>query len=252
LNWKDFFVFATLSGTGIYGMYEYFKIRRISKIDGIFPDFVRDLAESRRAGMTFTKALMFSAKGNYGLLTSEIRKISQQVSWGSSVHDALIAFSYRVNTKSIQRTVSLIIEASKSGGNVADVLDVAANDAREIKMLDAERKANMASYIVVIYVGMLVFLVIILVLCSQFIPAITESGAGSASASSLPGTTMNLGSISKDDIVPIFYFATLAQSFGSGLVAGVFEDGKFISGIKHIFIIVMITWVLFKFLVGGI
>ncbi len=153
----DFIILALLAVTGIYGMYEYLHVRRIYKIDSIFPDFVRDLAESRRAGMTFTKAILFASKGNYGILTPEIQKISQQVSWGSSVTDALISFSERVKTKSIRRTISLIIEASKSGGNVADVLDVAAKDAREIKMLEAERKANMASYVVVIYVAAFVF-----------------------------------------------------------------------------------------------
>ncbi|MFW6173678.1 MAG: hypothetical protein ACOC5T_08035, partial [Elusimicrobiota bacterium] len=59
----DFLVLAILSVTGIYGMYEYFHVRKIYKIDTIFPDFVRDLAESRRAGMTFTKAILFASKG---------------------------------------------------------------------------------------------------------------------------------------------------------------------------------------------
>ena len=111
-SYIDFFVLAILSGTGIYGTYQMLHARRISKIDAVFPDFVRDLAESRRAGMTFTKAILFASKGNYGLLTPEIQKISQQVSWGGDINDALRAFAERVNTKAIQRTISLIIEAS--------------------------------------------------------------------------------------------------------------------------------------------
>ena len=63
----DFFVFALLSGTGVYGTYQVLHARRISKIDAIFPDFIRDIAESRRAGMTFTKAILFASKGHYGI-----------------------------------------------------------------------------------------------------------------------------------------------------------------------------------------
>ncbi|MCK5111942.1 MAG: type II secretion system F family protein [Thermoplasmatales archaeon] len=240
----DYLVLAVLSVTGIYGMYAYLQVRKISKIDNIFPDFVRDLAESRRAGMTFTKAILFASKGNYGILTPEIQKISQQVSWGSSVTDALIAFSKRVRTKSIGRTISLIIEASKSGGNVADVLDVAAKDAREIKMLEAERKANMASYVVVIYVGAFVFLAIIAILCVSFIPSMTGS-----STAGLQGT-MGGSSVRQEEILPIFYYATLVQGFGSGLVAGVFEDGNLSSSVKHIFILVFVNWIAFKILLG--
>jgi flagellar protein FlaJ len=246
LGFIDFMVFAILSGAGVFGMYESMRARRISKIDAIFPDFVRDLAESRRAGMTFTKAILFASKGNYGILTPEIQKISQQVSWGGSVNDALIAFSQRVNTKSIQRTISLIVEASNSGGNVADVLDVAAKDAREIKMLEAERKTNMASYVVVIYVGMFVFLAIVLILCTSFIPAVV-GGEGSQGMQGLMGGGNNA---SQADIAGIFYLACLVQAFGSALVAGVFEDGQFSSSVKHIFIMVFLTWLAFKLLLG--
>ena len=64
------------------------------------------------------------------------------------------------------------------------------------------------------------------------------------------GTTgTRMGAIKKDDIVPIFFASTVLQGFFSGLVAGVFEDGKFSSGVKHMFIIVLSTWVLFKFFI---
>jgi flagellar protein FlaJ len=246
LGTVDYFVFALLSGAGIYGTYESIHVRRIQKIDGIFPDFVRDLAESRRAGMTFTKAILFASKGEYGILTPEIKKISQQVSWGGSVSDALESFAQRVNTKSIRRTVTLIIEASNSGGNVADVLDVAAKDAREIKMLEAERRTNMASYVVVIYVGMFVFLAIVLILCTSFIPAMV-GGEGSQGMAGVMGG----GSIaSQKEISGVFYLACLVQAFGSALVAGVFEDGRYTSSVKHIFIMIFVTWIMFKLLLG--
>ncbi|MDG6229834.1 MAG: type II secretion system F family protein [Candidatus Thermoplasmatota archaeon] len=242
----DFIVFAILSGTGIYGMFEYLHYRRIYKIDSIFPDFVRDLAASRRAGMTFTNAILFTSKGNYGLLTKEIQKIAQQISWGSSVEEALTAFAKRINTTPVKRTISLIIEASKSGGNVADVLDVAANDAREIKYLEAERRANMSAYVVVIYVSMFVFMAIIAILAGVFIPTITGTEAQGLSI-----TMGGAGQISQAAIIQVFYFATLVQSMGTGIVAGIFEDGHFQSSMKHVFILVFVSWIVFKFFVGG-
>lgn len=239
----DYFVFAILSGTGVYGMYEYIHHRWVYKIDSVFPDFVRDLASSRRAGMTFTKAILFTSNGNYGVLTKEIKRIAQQISWGSSVEEALTEFAQRVNTTSVKRTISLIIEASRSGGNVADVLDVASQDALEIKQLEAERRVNMASYVIVIYVSMLVFMAIIGILAGVFIPTITGSEAQGLSQ------TMGGSVINQAEIIQVFYFATLAQSIGTGLVAGVFEDGHFESSVKHIFILTFISWMVFKFIV---
>jgi len=240
----DFLIFAILSGTGIFGMYEWLHFHRIYKIDTVFPDFVRDLAASRRAGMTFTNAILFTSKGNYGLLTNEIKRIAQQISWGSSIEEALTSFSKRINTKSVNRTISLIIEANRSGGNVAEVLDVAARDAREIKLLESERKVNMTSYVVVIYVSMMVFMAIIAMLAGVFIPTITG-----AEAQGLSQTIGGSGLITQSDIIQVFYFATIVQSIGTGLVAGIFEDGYFQSSVKHIFILVFISWIVFKYIV---
>ncbi len=240
----DYFIFAILSGTGVYGMYEYIHHRWVYKIDTIFPDFVRDLASSRRAGMTFTKAILFTSNGNYGPLTKEIKQIAQEISWGSSVEEALTAFANRVNTTSVRRTISLIIEASRSGGNVADVLDVASHDALEIKQLEAERRVNMASYVVVIYVSMLVFMAIIGILAGVFIPTITGAEAEGLSQA------MGGGRVNQAAMIQVFYFATLAQSMGTGIVAGIFEDGHFQSSVKHVFILVFISWIVFKFILS--
>ena len=247
--WYDYVVFAAMTFTGIYGTYEFMRIRRVRKIDDRFPDFVRDLAESRRAGMTFTKAIMYSSKGNYGLLTPEIQKISRQISWGSSVDSALNAFAKRVNTKLIRRTISLIIEASRSGGNVADVLDAASKDAREIKLIESERRASMMSYVAVIYVGMGVFLLIILVLCTSFLPSmiseeVISSGGGEVG--------LGGGGITRSAVAAVFFTACMVQGAGMGLVTGVFEEGNMISGVKHSFIMILINWVVFKFLIGGV
>lgn len=248
-DWYDFVILAIIVSTGIFGIYEFLRIRRIRKINERFPDFVRDLAESRRAGMTFTKAILYSSKGNYGMLTPEIQKIAQQISWGNSVNNALKDFSKRVKTKLIRRTISLIIEASRTGGNVADVLDAASRDAREISLIDSERRAGMMSYVAIIYVGLGVFLLIILILTKTLIPSLQGEGFSglSSTISSAGGIASNRITVS--DISGLFFAASVVQSIFMGIVVGIFEERDIISGIKHIFIMVLITWIIFKFII---
>ena len=246
----DYVLIAVLISTGVFGMYEFFRLRTIRRIDERFPDFVRDMAESRRAGMTFTKAIMYSAKGNYGVLTPEMHNRARQISWGSSVDNALNAFAKRVNTKLIRRTVLLIIEASRSGGNVADVLDAASKDASELKLIEAERRASMLSYVAVIYVGMGVFLLILLVLTKSLIPSIVGEGAAELGEASRSVGASGTGGITQQAVNEVFYYGALVQSIGMGLVTGVFEDGNIVAGVKHAFIMVFIAWIFFKILIG--
>lgn len=247
----DFLLIAVFIFTGVFGIYGFLRLRRLRKIDDRFPDFVRDLAESRRAGMTFTKAIVYSSRGNYGVLTPEIQKIARQISWGSSVDNALNAFAKRVNTKLIRRTISLIIEASRSGGNVADVLDAASKDAREIKLIDSERRASMMSFVAVIYVGMGVFLLIIIVLCKSLLPSML--GESARQATEAYGTAgLGGGDITQYAVTQVFFYAALIQTFGMGIVTGVFEEGNVISGVKHTFVMMLVTWLIFKLLITGI
>lgn len=243
----DYLIIGIIILTGVFGIYEFFHLRRVRKIDDRFPDFVRDLAESRRAGMTFTKAIMYSSKGNYGVLTPEIQKIARQISWGSSVENALNSFAKRVNTKLIRRTILLIIEASRSGGNVADVLDAASRDARELKLIETERRAGMLSYVAVIYVGMGVFLMIMIVLCKNLLPAMITEGS-----KSLAETRGSAATISLSDISYLFFYATIIQNIGMGAITGIFEEGNVLSGVKHIFVMLLVTWIIFKFIVTGV
>jgi hypothetical protein len=103
----------------------------------------------------------------------------------------------------------------------------------------------MLSYVAVIYVGMGVFLMIIAILCGSLIPAMTGEAAKGLSAA-----TGGKGLITKAEIIPVFFYANLSQSIGMGLVTGVFEEGNMVSGIKHIFIMSLVTWIVFKFLIG--
>jgi hypothetical protein len=54
------------------------------------------------------------------------------------------------------------------------------------------------------------------------------------------------------DVLSLFFYAALVQTGGMGIVTGVFEQGNVQSGVKHMFIMILVTWMIFKFIVGGI
>ena len=163
---------------------------RINRMEEKFPDFLRDLAEYWKGGLSMTVAVQTLATSEYGALNDEVKKMSDQLSWGVSFGDVIEMFAVRVGTPLVMRAISLISEANRAGGKISDILVTAANDSREIKFLEGERKRTIASYISVIWTSYGVFLGVIVVLAKVFIPAI-------AGSNSEPSTDLSLIHISE-------------------------------------------------------
>ncbi len=242
----DFFVFALLVALGPFSYMWAREAARIRSIDEKFPDFLRDLAESQKAGMTLPRALLTASQGAYGPLTKEIKIMASQVEWGVSFNEALRRFSDRTRTPLIERTVSLVCEAASSGGNVVDILSAASDDAREIKNILVERKQQMGVYSMIIYIAFGVFLTVIGVLNSQFIPELAAA-AGEAAGEQVGGITF--GNIDVGTYQRIFFHAALVQGIGGGLVSGVMTDGHPLSGLRHSVIMTMVAYVVFRFFI---
>lgn len=244
----DWLVILILAATGPYGFYEFARVKHLRKMEEKLPDFLRDLAEYWKGGLSMTDAIDTLSKGEYGELTPEVRKMSVQLSWGVAFSDVLRMFGERVNTGLVRRAVSLVQEANRAGGKIADILMAAANDAREIKWLERERQSNMSIYVAIIYMSFGVFLAVIAIIAAQFLPAIvaaTQSLGGSTTIGSV-----QIKELDRSFVVGLFFASALVQSIGSGMVGGVMGEGEVSAGLKHIFIMVMISYVVFRVLVG--
>ncbi len=65
-NFLNWLVIAILGFIGPYGFYTARKQREIKQIERRLPDFLRDVAEAGRFGMTLAEAIVVSSGGRYG------------------------------------------------------------------------------------------------------------------------------------------------------------------------------------------
>ena len=239
LNWL---VIAILSFIGPYGFYLAKKNREIKQIERRLPDFLRDVAEAGRFGMPLAEAIVVSSSGRYGKLTPEIKKMAAQISWGVPATEALRLFSERVKTPMVQRVVSIIVKSSDAGGDVADVLTMVSHDTKESQLTNDERRIAMSTYVAVIYISFLVFLVTIWILNVTFLPKMLEaSGAlGGATGAIQSPLAENLPEVVYN-IKVAFFVATIVHGLGDGILAGVLDNGKIPTGLRHSFIMLIIA-----------
>ena len=245
----DFFVLGTICFMAPYGFAMTAKLRRISKIEERLPDFLRDVAEAGRFGMTLPDAIVVASSGRYGLLTEEIKKMASQLEWGVPVQTALRLFEERVPTPLVQRVVSIVTRANEAGGNVADVLTMVAHDTRESQLAMQSRQISMLTYVTVIYISFFVFLVTIYIMAAIFLPQMITAGQ-SVSTSSLSGA----GAVTLAyQYVPIlflaFMVAVIVHAIGDGIMAGVLFNGRIAEGLQHATIMLITGWLIMRFVV---
>ena len=242
----DYIIFAVISIMLPYGYFAYRRDMQRTRIEAKFPDFLRDLAEFWKGGLSMNTAVETLAKGEYGFLNDEVHKMSTQLSWGVSFGEVMNMFSERVSSPVVTRAVRMVDEANKAGGKISDILLAAAYDVREIKALETERGQEIGSYLAVIYMSFVIYLLIIIVLVATFVPAIVSSGAATASTGSLTIGNLKIRSLNQIWISTTFYYSVLIQAVGMGMTGGFMATGKLYSGFIRSSLLILIGWFTFE------
>ena len=251
----DYAIFAMMVVFGPYGFYVATKEARVREIETRLPDFLRDVAEAGRFGMTLADAIVIASSGWYGRLTPEIKKMAAQIEWGVPASEAIRLFSERVKTPLVNIMASIIMKANDAGGNVADVLTMVSHDAKETILTQEERSVTMQTYVLVVYISFFVFIATILILQGQFLPKMEEAGsqvsqlAKSRGMGEIPGVSIHV------DVIPtisfIFLLSVIVHAIGDGLLAGVIQKGSIPIGMRHSFIMLIAGWASLRLLGGG-
>ena len=242
----DYVIFGLISLMLPYGLYGRRRDQIRARVEDKFPDFLRDLAEYWKGGLSMTVAIQTLAKGEYGNLNEDVNKMASQISWGISFGEVLDMFTERVTSPIVTRAVRMVDEANRAGGRISDILLAASFDAREIKALETERRQEVGSYVTVIYASYFVYLGIILVLAQTFIPAIVDSAAATGSTGSMSIGNLTIREMNEVWISTIFLYSLVVQGIGNGLAAGFMANGRLWSAFNRASFLLLVGWFVFE------
>lgn len=223
---------------------------RAEKINEMFLEFTRRLAESVSTGTPVSKGIINMKKKNFGVLNPHIEKLANQIELGIPVGDAMHTFSKEVDSVVVKRAIALIREAEKAGGDIDYILDSTAKSISEVEKLKKERKSAIYGMVVQGYIIFFIFIGIILVMEFKIIPLTANAGGlglGDTAQDLGGGFGMFGGGVSVDESGEIdpeeftrpFLYLLLTQGFFIGLVIGKLTEGSVKSGLKHSFIMVI-------------
>ncbi len=255
LEWIDWVIFAMLGMLIPYGFYASAREKHIKEIETRLPDFLRDVAEAGRFGMTLADAIVVASSGRYGRLTPEIKKMAAQIEWGVPASEAIRLFAERTKTPLVTRMSSIIMKANDAGGNVADVLTMVSHDAKETILAEQERGVTMQTYVLVVYIAFFVFIATIIILQGQFLPKMEEAGkqvndkAAEMGLGAIPGVSIKTEVI--DKVAFIFLLSVLVHAVGDGILAGVIQTGSIPIGMRHSAIMLIAAFFTLRLLFPG-
>ncbi len=205
-------------------------VRRVEKET---PDFLRQVLNLKDVGLTLHGIVDMLKESKIGVLSREIRFASAEMDWGSTAGEALVELINRVGVSSIRRAITLLLRASEVTENIRDVLLTAIEDFEyELKLKDM-RFATGFAYLAIIYLSFFILLYVSYSIIHAFL-------------SKLPNYTPSFGLLS------MMYQIALMLAFFSGILAGQMEKGHVLYGLKHLFVFLVSSAVMFEILIPGV
>lgn len=152
-------IMGILGGVLPYGLLSFMKNRAVKQMETQFPEFLGDLAESKRGGMTLVRAFESSTENDYGRLNSEIERIYNELSWGIPFPEVMERFNKRMEDSAvIQESISIIIQSFKSGGDITATIESVADDAARLRKVLQNKDAQLQQQLFIMYVIFFLFI----------------------------------------------------------------------------------------------
>jgi len=249
----------------------YERFRALKEMETKFPLFLRDMIESVRSGMPLHQAVVISSSVDYGKLSKEIKKMSNQISWGMSFDKVIDQFAERAKgSRRLNLALKTIRESYMSGGDVISALESVADTAIILDEADKEKRSLLSQYVILMYGISFLFLGVVAGINKLMVPIFQVAVLGGTEGMGIVnpcdkcadfGCTVCGGfqaicGVFGIDIAGIscyytslFFFMSIVQAICCGLVAGQISEGSIIAGVKHSVIMATITFGAFNILV---
>ncbi|MFH1442729.1 MAG: type II secretion system F family protein [Candidatus Micrarchaeota archaeon] len=223
---------------------------RARKVEEILPEVLKIIAANIRAGLTVENAIWTVSKPEYGVLGIEIKKVSVSTYAGKPINDALLEMTQRVDSKLLERSVKLLVDGIRLGGEVANLLDEVAATVKSTKALRKEISNATLTYVIFIIFASVFVAPLLFALSLYYSETSTKiadqqtagldpkmmKGSNAASSGgplgSLAFRQKTAETITGEDIKLFSVSAISITAFFSSILIGLIRHGKAARGIK--------------------
>src|SRR5208337_2728528 len=209
--------------------------RGVRKKEELYTEFLFKLSELMRGGLDPIKAVKELSKTDLGVLTPHIRIASTSMTFGKSFEESMKAMAKSLHSELITRYTMLVVQASYSGGSVADLILKASEDMRSIISIEREKEGNLHQYVMIFYFAQAIIIFIVFTLTTSLLPFVQQLGA-----TNMFGSKSDIGTI---DFARGFFHMIILNSIFGGLIIGKISEGEARYGLKHVVVLVAVGYI---------
>lgn len=209
---------------------DYFIMGKDAHILDKVTNFLRDLVEVRKSGLSPEKSIDVLSQRDYKRFTRHLRNISTKIKWGYPVRQIYQEFSTEIKNWLVLVNMYLLIETMEVGGGTEQSIESLAEFSEATRQLEEEKRTALLPLIIVPYIGA-ILLTGTTVLFMQYF-------TGSTLGVSVPTVTL----------YQVLLPPLILHSFTLGLVTGKITSGRVSAGFKHSILLCLVSlagiWIL--------
>lgn len=225
-------------------------------VESVLPDALKLMASNMKSGLTIDKALLSSARPEFGFFKEEIKLVASKMMVGKPFEVALQEMNLRIKSKDFAATVELITQGIRSGGKLAESIDSMADILMNREVVKKEIKTGVQMYTTLvifaivggapILFGISSFLIEILKSMSEKIIGSPQDTAGLSAKASTAGIMAPTSiSISVEFVKEFAVISLITTSIIGSIVVALISTGDWKRGIKNIPIFSFLSMVIF-------
>jgi len=207
--------------------------RKASMEKGI-SNFLRDLTETRKTGLSPEACISNLSKRDYGAFSPELRKMSSDIGWGIPMRNVIMDFVKKTKSWMSQIVMFLLLEAVDVGGGTISMIESLARFNNMTQEVEKEKKMSVRPYMIMPY-----FAAILLVATTLMTLLFTTNTIAM-------GAQTNASTADTGFLTLIFTVSVITHCYLIGLVCGKISEESLAAGFKHSALLVLIAIVASK------
>ncbi len=225
-----------------YLVIKLYDVKKVESKMQVVPRFLRDVVDNVESGTDLISAIKNTVNNEYTVLNEDIKKLSNQLSWGVDFEQAMINFATNIGSSQLKRDIVLVIEARKVGGHVEKLLRELSEKILTENLRIKERKSNLASNTFTGYISFIIFIFIIILVFNNLFVELGGTVAGDVASGDADEKLASY--------LTLFILLSYELAILSGFLFGLMQENNIIRGAPHVVVLTFITFIGFFFFVS--